>query len=77
MKDFKKLKVWEKGHENTLLVYKTTNKFPKDQIYSLTSQIRRSTSSIPANIAEGCGKKTDLDFARYIQNALGSAHETE
>ena len=56
MQDFKKLTVWEKGHRLTLAVYKATVGFPKDELYGLTSQIRRASASIPANIAEGCGR---------------------
>ena len=55
MQNFKSLKVWEKSHELTLAVYKATTNFPKDELYGLTSQIRRASASIPANIAEGCG----------------------
>ena len=77
MKDFRQLKVWEKSHQLALTVYKVTAKFPKEELYGLTSQIRRSSMSIPTNIAEGCGKFTDADFARYLQIAMGSASETE
>lgn len=77
MKDFRNLKVWEKSHRLTLDVYKTTKTFPKDELYGLTSQVRRSTSSIPTNIAEGCGRGSDADFKRFLQYAFGSASETE
>lgn len=77
MKDFRTLSVWEKSHQLVLALYKLTKPFPKEEIYGLTSQIRRATTSIPANIAEGCGKDSDLDFARYLQNAMGSASELE
>jgi len=77
MKDFRQLKVWEKSHQLALAVYTVTTKFPKEELYGLTSQIRRSSMSIPTNIAEGCGKFTDADFARYLQIAMGSASETE
>lgn len=77
MKDFKKLKVWQKAHNLTLLVYKITRKFPKEELYGLTSQIRRAASSIPANIAEGSGRGGDADFARFLQIAMGSASELE
>ena len=77
MKDFKDLAVWRKAHELTLAVYRATEKFPKHETYGLTSQMRRASSSVAANIAEGCGKKTDADFARYLQNAFGSASELE
>ena len=61
MKDFKDLKVWEKAHQMTLTVYKATQRFPKDELYGLTSQIRRSCASIPANIAEGCGRSGEAE----------------
>ena len=77
MRDFRQLKVWEKSHDLTLAVYKATSKFPRDELYGLTSQIRRSCASIPANIAEGCGRKGKADFARFFQIALGSASEVE
>jgi len=77
MKDFRQLKVREKSHQLALAIYKETKKFPKEEVYGLTSQIRRASMSIPTNIAEGCGKFTDADFARYLQIAMGSASETE
>ncbi len=77
MKDFRQLKVWERSHQLALAVYKATKGFPKEELYGLTSQIRRSSVSIPTNIAEGCGKYTDADFARFLQIAMGSASETE
>lgn len=77
MKDFRGLKVWEKAHALTLAIYKATEAFPKQEMYSLTSQIRRAVVSIPTNIAEGCGKSGDSDFGRYLQIAMGSASELE
>jgi four helix bundle protein len=77
MQDFRNLIVWQKSHSLTIEVYKITNEFPKSELFGLTSQIRRSVSSIPTNIAEGCGRGSDKDFARFIQIALGSASETE
>jgi four helix bundle protein len=77
MKDFRDLDVWRKAHDLTLAMYRVTKSFPKEEMYGLTSQIRRASSSIGANIAEGCGKRTDADFARYLQNAFGSANELE
>ena len=77
MKDFRKLKVWEKAHELTLAIYKVTDKFPKQELYALTNQIQRAVVSIPANIAEGCGKNTDAEIARYLQIAMGSSSELE
>jgi four helix bundle protein len=69
--------VWEKAHQLTLAVYKATTTFPKDEMYGLTSQIRRSCASIPANIAEGCGRGGDPELARFAQIAMGSASELE
>ncbi|HET9908931.1 MAG TPA: four helix bundle protein [Anaerolineales bacterium] len=77
MKDFRQLKVWEKAHQLALAIYKETKKFPKEELYGLTSQIRRASMSIPTNIAEGCGRNTDAEFARFLQIAMGSASETE
>jgi four helix bundle protein len=77
MQDFRKLKVWQKAHQLTLRVYEVTRKFPKAELYGMVSQMRRSWSSIPRNIAEGCGRGTDLDFARFLQISMGSASELE
>jgi four helix bundle protein len=77
LKDFRGLTVWRKGHELTLAVYRATKAFPREELFGLTSQIRRSCGSIPANIAEGCGRETDRDFARFLQIAMGSACELE
>ena len=62
MKDYKKLIVWQKGHDNANLVYDFTKFFPKEERYGITSQIRRAVVSVPNNIAEGCGKFTQRDF---------------
>lgn len=77
MRDFRELKVWEKGHRLTLAVYKATAKFPGQELYGLTSQIRRSCASIPANIAEGYGRSGEVELARFLQIAAGSASELE
>lgn len=77
MQNYKDLKVWEKAHSFTLNVYRDTKLFPKDELYSLTNQLRRAASSIPANIAEGCGKNGNKDFAHYLNIALGSSNEAE
>ncbi len=77
MKDFRKLKVWEKGHKITLEIYKTTKNFPKEEIYGLTGQIRRASVSIPANLSEGCGRGSDAEVSRFTQIAMGSACELE
>lgn len=77
VKDFRRLKVWEKAHYLTLLVYKASATFPREELYGLTSQIRRASTSIPTNIAEGCGRGTDTELARFFQIAMGSASELE
>lgn len=77
MKDYKNLLVWQKSHELTLDVYATLQSFPKEEIFGLVSQMKRSSSSIPTNIAEGCGRNTDKDFARFLIIAFGSANELE
>lgn len=77
MKNFRDLGVWAKAHALTLTIYKVTKKFPREELFGLTSQMRRSSSSIAANIAEGCGRRTDADFVRFLQNGFGSASELE
>jgi four helix bundle protein len=69
--------VWKKSHQFALAVYQVTAEFPKDEIYGLTSQMRRGAVSIPANIAEGCGRIGDAELARFLQIAMGSASELE
>jgi four helix bundle protein len=77
MKDFRKLKVWQKSHALCLDIYSATTDFPGTERFGLTSQLRRSAASIPANIAEGCGRLGDKELARFLQIAMGSASETE
>ena len=77
MKDFRELKVWEKGHKLVLASYKFTTEFPKHELFGLTSQIRRCATSIPANIAEGCGRVGNTELHRFLQIACGSANELE
>ena len=77
MKDFRELKVWAKAHEVALQIYRVTKAFPKDEIYGLTSQIRRSSVSVASNIAEGCGRGRDTEFARFLEIAMGSANELD
>lgn len=76
-KGFRKLLVWQRAHELVLAVYKMTDKFPKSEIFALTSQLRRAVVSIPANIAEGQGAGTKPQFARYLDIAKGSLSEVE
>jgi four helix bundle protein len=75
--DFKKLEVWQVAHRVTCQVYQATAGFPKTETYGLTAQLRRSASSIPANIAEGSGRNGDLEFSRFVRISLGSATELE
>ena len=77
MKDFRDLRVWSKSHQLTLQIYAVTANFPKYELYGPTSQIRRSSASIGANIAEGCGKRGNAEFQRYLQIASGSTSELE
>lgn len=77
MRNFRELTVWQKSHALTLAVYKVTKAFPKEEIYGLTSQIRRASVSIAANIAEGCGRSGEIEFARFLRIASGSASELE
>ena len=77
MRDYKKYSVWEIGHEITLSVYKISMSFPKNEIYGITSQVRRAAYSIPSNIAEGCGRESDAEFRRFLIIAQGSASELE
>lgn len=77
MKNYKNLVVWKKAHETVVEVYKVSKFFPKEEQYGLTSQIRRAAMSVPTNIAEGCGKFTQNDFAKYLQDAQGSIQEVE
>jgi len=77
MQDFKKLQVWKKSHDLTLRIYDATSEFPGEEMFGLTSQIRRACTSIPTNIAEGCGRNSTADFARFLQISMGSASELE
>ncbi len=77
MQDFRNLKVWQKAHELTLAIYKATASFPKEELYGMTSQMRRAAASVPANLAEGCCRQGDTEFGRFAQIALGSLSELE
>ena len=78
MQDFHTLQIWQKSHELTLKVYKATKQyFPKEEMFALTSQIRRASSSIAYNIAEECGRKTNADFSHFLQMSIGSCSEVE
>jgi four helix bundle protein len=77
VEDFKKLRVWQSAHELTLGIYRSSKTFPKEETYGLTSQLRRAASSVGANIAEGCGRRSDGEMRRFLQIARGSANELE
>jgi four helix bundle protein len=77
MKDFRKLIVWEKAHRLTLEIYRVTSLFPREELYGLTRQIRRASVSIPANIAEGCGRDSEGELLRFMRIAMGSSSELE
>jgi four helix bundle protein len=77
MKDYRSLNVWKSGHALTLEIYRQTKTFPKDELFGLTSQLRRAASSIPANISEGCGRDGDAELKRFVNIALGSACEVD
>jgi four helix bundle protein len=77
MKDFRTLEVWKKAHELSLVIYRETRNFPREELFGLTSQVRRAATSISANIAEGCGRGTDKDFSRFLQIAFGSVSELD
>lgn len=77
MRDSRELKVWRKGHQLTLDVYGATAKFPREETYGLTAQMRRSCTSIPANAAEVCSRSGDAEVAQFMQIAIGSASELE
>ena len=75
MRNYKDLVVWERSHALTLALYRVTKVFPKDELFGETSQIRRAAASIGANIAEGCGRRSDGEFGRFLLIAMGSASE--
>jgi len=77
MKNFRNLRVWRAAHEFAVQIYGLTAQFPKEEQFGLISQIRRAATSVPANIAEGCGRRGDADFGRFLQIAAGSASELE
>jgi four helix bundle protein len=75
MRNYRDLLVWQKAHKLTLGIYKETQGFPKEERFGLTSQLRRAAASIPANLAEGCGRRSDGEMARFVQIAMGSGAE--
>ena len=77
MKDYRKMKIWQRSHAFTISVYRATKSFPRDELFALTNQMRRACTSIPTNIAEGCGRDGDAELKRYLTIALGSACELD
>ena len=77
MQDFRSLEVWRKSHRLTLELYRVTSRFPNSELYGLTSQIRRAAASVPANIAEGCGRYGNAELTRFLRIAIGSSSELE
>ena len=77
MRDFKKLNVWHSSHQLVLKVYQATQFFPKEELFGLTSQMRRSFASISYNISEGAGRNSEKEFANFLNIALGSSNEAE
>jgi four helix bundle protein len=75
--DFRELKVWHKAHRLTLAVYQCSTEFPREERFGLTGQLRRCAASVAANLAEGCGRNGDAEFARFCSIALGSASELD
>lgn len=71
------MRVWEDAHQITLEIYKITKNFPKEELFALTNQLRRASASIPSNIAEGCGRGSNKDYAHFLQIAMGSAFEID
>src|SRR6266851_7917519 len=77
MQDFRNLKVWQKAHALTIAVYRATAAFPSDERFGLTIQLRRTASSVPTYLAEGCGRESDAEFRRALSLAMGSASQLE
>ena len=77
MRDYKKYDTWKIAHELVKEIYTISESFPKSELFGLTSQIRRASVSIPTNIAEGCGRSSDKEFARFLEISIGSTNETE
>jgi four helix bundle protein len=77
VRDYRDLEVWEKAHKLTLELYRQSRAFPKEEFYGLTSQLRRSAISVGANLAEGCGRQTTPELARFVRIAMGSASELD
>jgi four helix bundle protein len=77
LRNYEDLEVWQRAHQLTISIYRITDSFPRSEMFGLTSQIRRASSSIGSNLAEGCGRWGDAEMARYVQIAMGSASELQ
>ncbi|MEZ6100774.1 MAG: four helix bundle protein [Pirellulaceae bacterium] len=77
MRDHRKLRAFELADQLALAVYQTTKTFPKDEMFGMTSQIRRAAVSVPSNIVEGCARNSDADFLRFLDMAFGSGRQLE
>jgi len=77
MRNYRELQVWTKAHSLTLELYRLSRLFPKEELYGIVAQLRRAASSIGANLAEGCGRQTQPEFARFVRVAMGSASELD
>jgi len=77
MKNFKQLKIWQKGFDITIKTFKLTSDFPKEERFGLSSQMTKSAVSIPSNIAEGSSRRSEKDYSRFIEISLGSSYELE
>ncbi len=77
MRNYRDLQVWKKAHDLTLELYRISQRFPREEIYGITGQLRRATVSIRANLAEGCGRRTSSELARFVRIAMGSASELD
>ncbi len=77
MRNYRDLQVWSKAHSLTLELYRVSQKFPREELYGITGQLRRAAVSIGANLAEGCGRRTSSELARFVRIVLGSASELD
>lgn len=77
MRDYQHLEIWQRSHKLTLKIYSITQAFPKEELYGLVSQMRRSVSSVPTNIAEGCGRESIAELKRFLTIAAGSSSELQ
>jgi four helix bundle protein len=77
MKNYRELKIWQRSHALTVSLSQVTKSFPREEVFALTNQMRRASVSIPANVAEGCGREGDAELKRFLTIALGSACELD